>query len=350
MPRIVALSTAVPPYCFYQHNLRELGRLHFGNGLDEIDRLIPVFDHVQVRRRFFSVPIEWFGTDHTFEEKNNAYIRWAEELGLQVAETCLASAGLKASQIDHLVFVSTSGLATPSIDARIINRAGFARHIRRTPVFGWGCAGGAAGISRCCDLACAYPAGRILLISIELSSLTFQRNDFSKSNLVASALFSDGAAAALICGDACELPGIEIVDSQSTLWPDTLDVMGWTFTSAGLSVVFSRNIPHILSTHIQENVASLLDRHAMTADEIAHFVIHPGGAKVLGAMEAALGLNHEKVRYSRHILENYGNMSAPTVLFILDYLLQEGAPRAGDYGLLAAFGPGFSSELLLLRW
>ena len=350
MPRIVALSTAVPPHSFLQRNLRELTHLHFSMKLEEIERLISVFDHVQVQRRFFSVPLQWFAQEHTFSEKNSEYIRWAEQLSVQAIEDCLAQAKINPEQIDHLLFVSTSGMATPSIDARLVNQLRLGAHVKRTPIFGLGCAGGAAGLSRCLDLARAYPGQRILLVSVELSSLTFQRNDFRKSNLVACALFADGAAAVLVCGDACPDEGIDIIDTQSTLFPNTLHLMGWEFGELGLSVVFSRRIPQMISRHIRGSIASLLKRNRILTKDLTHYIIHPGGARILDAFQDALQLKSDVLRHSRSVLRNYGNMSAPTVLFILARLLKEGSPKKGDYGLLAAFGPGFSSELLLLKW
>lgn len=350
MPRMVSLATAVPPYCFEQQQLREMAHAHFLKGLADIDRLITVFDSVQVRRRFFSVPAEWFAREHTFVEKNNEYIRQCEALACGVAADCLGRAGVEAGQVDHIVFASNSGLATPSMDARLINRMGFDRHVRRTPIFGLGCAGGAAALSRCRDLALAYPSQRILLVCVELSSLTFQSHDYSKSNLVATALFGDGAAAVLVCGDACPGEGIEIVKTQSTLWRETLDVMGWDFSELGLTVIFSRAIPHIIRKQLRDNLLHFLDGKGLGIADLSYFLIHPGGARILDAVQEVLELEPDSLGYSRHVLENYGNMSAPTVLFILDHMMEQVSPRRGDYALMAAFGPGFSSELILLGW
>ena len=350
MPRIVAVSTAVPPFRFEQQDLRELARLHFSLRIPEIERLISVFDHVQVERRFFSVPLQWFGEEHTFAQKNREYVRWAERLSLQAIEGCLQKAELEPNDIDRLVFVSNTGMATPSVDARLVNRLGLDEHVKRIPIFGLGCAGGAVGLSLCHELARGYPSQRILLVCVELSSLTFQRNDFSKSNLVASSLFADGAAAVLVCGDSCPEEGIEIADTQSTLWPDTLEVMGWEFSELGLNVVFSRRIPEIVRNRIHGNLQPFLKRNGIDLQDFAHYVVHPGGAKILDAFQRALKLAPNALRHSRCVLRNFGNLSAPTVLFILDHLVREGSAQKGDCGLLAAFGPGFSSELVLLRW
>ena len=350
MPRVAAVGTAVPPFHYNQQEIRQSAQQHFQGNLERIRSLITVFDNVQVRQRFFCVPLEWFRRDHTFSEKNEEYIRWSERLSIEAIEDCLNRAGVGPEQIDHLIFVSTSGVSTPSIDARIINKLRFDSHIKRTPIFGLGCAGGAAGLSRCHDLAKGAPEERILLVSVELSSLTFQFQDYSKSNLVASALFSDGAAAVLVCGDQCAEPGIQVVDSLSTLWPNTLDVMGWDFSETGLSVIFSPEIPRILATHIKATLCEFLKRNDLSLKDLSHFIIHPGGAKILLTFEKLLNLTDGKLDSSRAILENYGNMSSPTMLFILEHLSREGSPEQADYGLCAAFGPGFSAELILLRW
>ncbi|MGH9338484.1 MAG: type III polyketide synthase [Acidobacteriota bacterium] len=349
MARIAAIGTAVPPHCYRQQDLRAEAERHFKSGIEDIGRLAAVFDSVQIGQRHFCVPLEWFHHDHSFTEKNNQYVRWAEELAIQAIESCLNRVGIQPDEVDHLLFVSSSGLSTPSIDARIINRLGFKPSVKRTPIFGLGCAGGAAGLSRCLDLARGAPRQRILLIVVEISSLTFQFGDLSKSNLVASALFADGSAAVLVCGSDCPEQGLEIVDSQSTLWPNTLDIMGWDFSEKGLHVVLSRNLPAVLSRHIRSNVEEFLARNFLGIEAISRFIIHPGGAKVLAAFQKSLGLKNGELEHSRFVLENYGNMSAPTMLFILNQLLQAGAPHSA-YGLCAAFGPGFSSELLLLKW
>ena len=350
MPRIVSLGTAVPPYCFSQGDLREAAKLHFKKEIGEIERLISVFDNVQVQRRFFCVPLEWLGHNHSFSEKNDQYIHWTEQLSVQAIENCLEQTEVSPEQVDHLVFVSNSGMSTPSIDARLANRLRLNNHIKRTPIFGLGCAGGAAGLSRCHDLAKGNPRQRILLVSVEISSLTFQPGDFRRSNLIASALFSDGAAAVLICGQDCPEEGTEIVDTQSTLWPETLGIMGWEFGEFGLRVVFAKSIPRILQKHLRSNVERFLDHNRINLRQLSHFVVHPGGAKILASFQESLGIPAEILRHSRFVLENYGNMSSPTVMFILDHLLKERLPKQSDYGLCAAFGPGFSSELLLLRW
>ena len=350
MPRLVAVGTAVPPFSFEQKQIRETALHHFKTDLDNVERLLSIFDNVEVEKRHFCVPLEWFDRHHTFSEKNSEYIQWAERLSIEAIQDCLKKAQLCSNQVDHLVFVSTSGMSTPSIDARIMNRLEFNRHTKRTPIFGLGCAGGAAGLSHCLDLAKGAPDKRILLVTLELSSLTFQSENYEKSNFVASALFADGAGAGLICGDQCSENGVQMLDSLSTLWPGTLEVMGWEFSETGLQVIFSKSIPDLLKRHLYGSIEMFLKRNQINLQDLAHYVIHPGGAKVLGAFQELLKLLPSQLRHSRFILQNYGNMSSSTVLFILDRVLKHGAPQREEYGLCAAFGPGFSTELILLKW
>lgn len=350
MARIIAVGTTVPPFRYRQEELQEAARLHFLRGLSEAERLVAVFETVQVRTRHFCVPLQWFEKPHSFEEKNSLYIEWAERLSCEAIEKCLRQAEMEASQVGHLIFVSTSGMSTPSIDARLINHLGFDSHVRRTPIFGLGCAGGAVGISRARELANGGNPAPVLVVAVELSSLTFQSRDFRKSNLVATSLFSDGAAAALISADGADRPGVSLLDSLSTLWPRSLDIMGWDFTGTGLSVVLSPRIPALVAHNFPETLKTLLERNGVEAGQIRHFVLHPGGVKILEALERSAGLHPEALEPSRAVLRDYGNMSSPTVLFVLEHLWRNAPPRPGDLGLAAAFGPGFSSELLLLRW
>ena len=349
MPRIVSVGVAVPPHAVTQAALREVARGHFSPAIRDIGRLISVFDNVRVKQRHFCVPLEWFREPHTFEDRNGLYNRWAEDLAVDAIRRCLEPLGVHPSQVDHLLFVSTSGFSTPSIDARLINRLGFDSHVFRTPVFGLGCAGGAAGLARSYQLARCDPQALVLLVAVEISSLTFQPGDFSRSNLVASALFADGAGAVLVTGGDRTWEGPEILDAQSTLWPDTLEVMGWDFSSRGLEVVFSKSIPFLLRKVLRENVDGFLSRSKMTIPSLRHFAVHPGGAKILESMCESLEIGAENLEDSRAVLEQYGNMSSPTVLFILKRLLKKERASSGDLVLVAAFGPGFSSELLLLR-
>jgi alkylresorcinol/alkylpyrone synthase len=272
-----------------------------------------------------------------------------------VARSALERAGLTARDVDHLVFVSSTGLATPSIDALLANRLGCRVDMRRTPIWGLGCAGGAAGLSRARDFARADSSARVLMIALELCSLTFQPEDVSKRNVIAASLFGDGAAAALVVGSdvapaarASHRP-LELVASQSILWKDTLDVMGWTIDGDGLHVVFSRDIPAIVREHVRPSLAAFLDREGLAFGDVAHLVTHPGGVKVLAAYAETLGLAPETLTHARAVLRDYGNMSSPSCLFVLERYLDAGDIEKSERAVVAALGPGFSAEYVLTR-
>lgn len=355
IPRLVALATAVPPHTVTQAQVKDFARSLFREVLREDDhRLLAVFDHAGIHSRNVCAPLEWFATDHDFAEKNALYVEHAVRLGQEVAERVMASAGLTPGDIDHLVFVSSTGIAAPTIDARLANVLGLRGDFRRTPIWGLGCAGGAAGLARAREFALADPGARVLLIALELCSLTFQRNDLSKRNLVAASLFGDGAAAALVVADDGPAARnghrpLDLVASSSTFWSDTLDVMGWNVDGAGLHVIFARDIPTIVRERVRPGLAEFLGRHDLTLDSLGHLIAHPGGMKVLAAYQEALDLAPEALGQARAVLRDHGNMSSPTCLFVLQRFLEARAIGAGETAVLSALGPGFCAEYVLLR-
>ncbi|PTM57642.1 15-methylpalmitoyl-4-hydroxy-2-pyrone synthase [Desmospora activa DSM 45169] len=354
MPRILAVGTAVPEYELNQHEARQFAYNCFHDSFSDIERYLPIFDHAAIQTRRFSRPRTWFEQEHGFAERNRIYTEVACHLGEEAIRRCLQAVELSATDVDHLIVVSTSGLATPSLDARLMNQLEFQRHIKRTPIWGLGCAGGAVGLSRAYEYARAFPDSMVVLLAVELCSLTFRRRDHSKSNLVATSLFADGAAAVLVAGDQVSLPHSakrypRVVDAMSTTWPDSLDVMGWDVVDDGLKVVFSRDIPAIVQREVRPAVEAFLERSGLSLGRLQRIIAHPGGAKVLAAYEEALELRPQSMHHSRTVLNQYGNMSSATVLFVLERELQE-SHQAGTVGLLTALGPGFSSELMLLEW
>lgn len=352
MPRIEAVATAVPPHVLDQEESMSLARHFFQEAFPDVDRLLGVFAHSQIRKRHFCMPKDWFTRDWMFAEKNQLYVEHAESLALEAARKCLERSRTAADSIDCLIFVSSTGIATPSIDSRLVGKLGMRPDATRIPLWGLGCAGGAMGLSRACEYASAYPSRRVLLVSVELCGLTFIRQDMSKSNLVATCLFADGAAAVLVEGDqlapATSGPRLHFRGAQTTTWPDTLDVMGWEVTEPGLKVVFSRDIPSLIQQSMRTNVDSFLSPLGTSVHALRHFIFHPGGAKVLTAYQRSLELAADATRLSAEVLANYGNMSSPTVLFVLEKSMEQ-SWTAGEQGLLAALGPGFSSELMLLE-
>jgi alkylresorcinol/alkylpyrone synthase len=283
------------------------------------------------------------------EEKNRQYIESATALSAEVSRAILADRGLTPSDIDYIIFINTTGLATPSIDARLINLLKFRENIRRTPIWGLGCAGGAAGLSHAYHYLLGHPDHRVLLVAAELCGLTFVHDDYSRSNLIATALFADGAAGVLIEGDQLSNEGLEILSTQSHFYPDSLNVMGWNIVSRGMQVVFDRRIPDIVAENAAVDLSIFLKQNGLTLPDIDQFLFHPGGIKVLEAYEKALSAENGKFDLARETLQEYGNMSSVTILFVLErYLSRNGGTGAG-HGLLSALGPGFSSESLLVR-
>ncbi len=354
IPRLVALATAVPPHVVGQDEAREFSRNLFREVLTEDkDRLLAIFDNAGIKNRNVCAPLEWYAHDHSFAEKNDLYIENAVRLGAQVARDVMAKAGLGPGDVDHLVFVSSTGIAAPSVDARLANELGFRSDFKRTPIWGLGCAGGAAGLARAREFALADPGSRVLLIALELCSITFQRNDLSKRNLVAASLFGDGAAAALVVADdGAPHNGhrpLDLVATSSTFWSDTLDVMGWDVDGTGLHVIFARDIPTIVHERVRPGLEEFLARHDLTLAKLDHLVAHPGGTKVLAAYQEALGLQPDALDHAREVLRDHGNMSSPTCLFVLERFMRSESIRAGETAVLSALGPGFCAEYVLLR-
>jgi alkylresorcinol/alkylpyrone synthase len=354
MPHITAVATKVPPHRIRQSEARGFALRHFGAHRRDVERLLPLFDHAGIETRYSCVSPGWYATPHSFQEKNDLYIEWSTKLAADVARACLDDAGLLPSDIDHVIYVSTTGLATPSIDARLFNVLGLRSDVVRTPVWGLGCAGGAAGLALAYRLAKADPNARIMLIAVELCGLTFLHDDHSKANLVATALFGDGAAGVLVTGDGAQAnrntvtPAI--LGAQSTTWPDSLDVMGWNFDTVGMQVVFSRAIPAIVRERVRVNVDAFLAPFGHSITDLDHVIAHPGGAKVIAAYEDTLCLQNGTMKHARAVLRDFGNMSSPTVLFVLKRLLISESAKPGDHALLTALGPGFSSENILLEF
>jgi alkylresorcinol/alkylpyrone synthase len=354
-PRLLAVATAVPPYTVPQRDARRFAETLFADTLRLDPRLLEVFENSEIEKRHTSAPLEWFGEKHTFAQRNELYVQTAVDLGTRVTERVLERAQLSVSDIDHVIFVSTTGISTPSIDALIANRVGFRPDFRRTPIWGLGCAGGAAGLAHARDFALAHPETRVLLIAMELCTLTFLNGDISKRNLVAASLFGDGAAAVVVAGSGVSRNGgghgrtLSLRASHSMLWKDTLDVMGWELEESGLRVVFSRSIPHIVVEHVRPSLTAFLASQQLTLADIRHVIAHPGGIKVLRAYMEALDLDASALAHAREVLRSYGNMSSPSCLFVLERFFDAGDIDAGDHGVVMALGPGFSSEYMLVR-
>ncbi|MGZ4112987.1 MAG: type III polyketide synthase [Tumebacillaceae bacterium] len=353
MPVIASVGTSVPSHIITQEETREFAKQLFGDAFRDIDRLLGVFESAQIEKRHFCTPLSWFGEVHSWQEKNALYVEHATQLAAEAIRSCLRRAGQQPEDIDYLVFVSSTGLATPSIDAHLFNLLGLRPDIKRLPIWGLGCAGGAAGLARGYDLAKAHPDAKVLVCALELCGLTFLHGDRSKSNLIATSLFADGCAAVLLSGDdiaqAQQTLGPRLLGSHSTIWPDSIDVMGWDVQNEGLKVIFSKDIPSLVQTQIRPVIDAFLSDLHLTRDDLNHFIAHPGGMIVLQAYEEAFDLPPHLLRHSRDVLRAHGNMSSCTVLFVLERELQE-PHNSGEHGLLLALGPGFSCEQVMLQW
>src|SRR5258706_3965785 len=351
MPSIVGLGTAVPANVVHQDEAREYAAQHFQRFLPHMDRLATVFKHAAIDTRYFVVPREWWAnTDHSLQECNDMYLREATNLAQQAIERALESAEVSAQDINNLIFVSSSGIATPGLDALLINRLGMCGDVRRTPIWGLGCAGGVVGLARAGDTARAYPESLTVMVAVETCSLIFKFDDQSKTNFIGTSLFADGAAAVVVAGDKRATKGVEILDSQSTLYPNSQRVMGLDMVDSGFSLVLGVEIPAYVADSFRPLLDRFLSKHGLQVRQIEHFIFHPGGSKVIDAFDGALDLTNGHLNPSREVLRNYGNMSSPTVLFVLDYIMRNSVIHPGDYGLAAAMGPGFSAEQLLVRF
>lgn len=349
MPSLLSVSTIDFPYKTSQQTVKDFAKEMFSSSFPDIQRMLPVFDNTEIVTRNFCKPLDYYLQAHTFEEQNREYIRLALEYSVKAIEACMSAAGISKDEITDIVFISTTGLATPSLDALIINKMRLNPHVNRMSVFGLGCGGGVSGFAKACTLAKANPEAVVLLVVVELCSLTFLRNDCGKSNFIGSSLFADGVAACLVGGDKREdaaAKKIHFGAGESKLYYDTLDIMGWDFTDCGFKVLFSPGIPALISGHVREDVTSFLAKHGLSLADIKNFIFHPGGKKVLDAYREALGAEGDFLQTSREVMKEYGNMSSATVLYVLERFLQ-GYEKG--YGLMMSMGPGFSSEMVLLE-
>jgi len=346
-PAVRSLVTGHPPYRASQTEVREAARTLFPR-MAARPQMLDVFDNAQIGSRALARPLEWYLEPRGFGEKNAVFIEEARALILRLARGALEQAEVAPADVDAVVVVNTSGLSTPSLDAYLIGALGLNPHAARLPVWGLGCAGGAAGLARAADLVRAG-FRRVLYVAAELCSVTLVKGDESKSNFVGTALFADGGAALVVT--AADVPGpaplLTLHGAYSTLIEDSEDIMGWDVVDDGLKVRFSRDIPALVHSMMHENVTQALAAQGWTRDDVGTYVVHPGGVKVLAAYEDALGLPPGALDASRHVLCHNGNMSSVTVLFVLEETLRA---RPRGKGLLSAMGPGFSAEHVLVEF
>lgn len=348
--RIAAVQRALPKHYYDQATLTAALKDMWGTRHHNVDRLAKLHANVLVGGRHTALPIERYATLQSFTEANDAFIEVAVELGEVAIAGALRKANLTPQDIDHIFFVSVTGIATPSIDARLVNALGLRPDVKRTPIFGLGCVAGAAGVARAADYVKAYPDEIAVLLSVELCTLTLQQADLSLPNIIASGLFGDGAAAVVVAGANRNARGPAIVRSRSVFYPGTEDVMGWRVTEHGFRIVLSADVPKVVEAHIAKDVAAFLQDHGLTQSDITSYVCHPGGPKVLQAFVTALGIAPDALDVTRCSLAEVGNLSSASVLMVLEDTMAHHRPKPGTLGLMMAMGPGFCSELVLLKW
>lgn len=341
---LLSLATATPPYALTQDLALATARELMAHEFHDFERMTSVFANAGITERQLARPVEWYLKPRDFTERTAVYLEVALELFVTAAEKALAEAGLDAAAIDTIVTVSSTGIATPSLEARAMARMGFRSDVARIPVFGLGCAGGVSGLGLAAKLARATPGSNVLFVTVELCSLALRTAAVGKADIIATALFGDGAAACVIrSGDE---GFVQITGSAEKTWPDTLDIMGWEMEQSGFGVVLNRAIPAFARRHFREAMTQMLEPQGMRIDDVDRFICHPGGAKVVDALETALALNQGSLDHEREVLRLHGNMSAPTALFVLDRIRAEGLR---PLSVLTALGPGFTASAVTLK-
>ncbi len=347
------VGTATPPYSLPQSEAKAFASTMFRDAIHDLERLLTVFKNTQIECRALAQPLSWYGKPHTFQEANKIYTEVALDISVKAAQRAIDHAGVNPANIAAVLFVSSTGVATPSLDSPMIQKLGIPHHAQRLPIWGLGCAGGVSGLARAQQIARTLPNKPVLLVATELCTLTFQANDMTKANLVATSLFGDGAGAVIVeCqteSNTKDQPALQLLKAHSTLFPETEYVMGWDLIDSGLQVRFDKTIPSLVMEHLPALFKKACIEWDVSSDDVKHFVTHPGGARVLTAYAESLGLPAEQFRHAHDILRRYGNMSSPTVFFVLQEYLNEVGPT-DELGVMLAWGPGFSAEQLLFRW
>lgn len=356
--QIAAVGTALPPHRYEQDELIAAFTEYWGRTHHNLRRVEQLHRAVQVGGRNLALPMERYGQLSGFGEANSAWIEVAQEVGGDAVRRGLEAAGLGPEDVDVVFFTTVTGVAAPSIEARLINRLGLRTDVKRVPMFGLGCVAGAAGVARLHDYLLAFPDQVAVLLSVELCSLTAQPQDLSVANLIATGLFGDGAAAVVAVGDRrAEALGLgpgtagpRVRATRSRFYPDTERVMGWDIGDRGFQIVLDAGVPDMVTRHMPEDLAAFLADNAVSRGDISSWVCHPGGPKVLLAFEESLGVSREDLAITWRSLQEVGNLSSSSVLFVLEETVRTRRPEAGELGLMLAMGPGFCSELVLLDW
>ena len=351
---IAQVGIAHPPHYYNQEQLLGAFETLWAKEHHNPRRVAQLHKAVRVGGRHLALPMEDYEQLEGFTDANNAFIRVGTDVGESAILNALKGTGLTPKDIDAIFFVSVTGIATPSIDARLVNRLGLRQDVKRIPIFGLGCVAGAAGTARLFDYLKAYPNDVALLLSVELCSLTLQRKDLSIPNLIASGLFGDGSACVLGLGAnrgvQLNIKGPRVLGTESRFYPDTESVMGWDIGSDGFKIILEARVPQLARTHLRADVDSFLAKHELTRKDIQHWLCHTGGPKVLQAFQDSLELNEDDIKLSWDSLQEVGNLSSASVLYVLHDTLSQKSPKSGEKGLMLAMGPGFCCELVLIEW
>lgn len=341
---LLSLATASPPHQLDQDEAVGLARVLLSERYPNFERMAPVFKTSGIRARQLVAPIEWYMSPRGWPERSETYVAGATELFIAAARRALDEAGLRGSDVDIIVTVSSTGIATPSLEARAMSAMGFRPDAARVPVFGLGCAGGVTGLALAARLAAASPGAVVLFVAVEACSLAFRMDGVGKADIVAAALFGDGAGACVLRSGGAGFA--QITGAAEHTWPDTLDIMGWRVDATGFGVIFDRAIPPFASDNLRAAMESMLAGQNLGLDDIDRFICHPGGAKVVEALEHALDLGQGTLDHEREVLADHGNMSAPTALFVLERVRRAAMPATS---VLSALGPGFTASTVTLK-
>lgn len=355
--RIASVGTALPPHHYDQETLIDAFRRLWGDAHFNLERMVALHRAVCVGSRNLALPLEAYA-DLDFGRANDAFIKVGTDVGDAALRQALDRADLEPRDVDAIFLATVTGVATPSLDARLMNRVGLRGDVKRVPLFGLGCVAGAAGVARMHDYLRGWPEHVAVLVTVELCSLTLQRDDFEVANLIASGLFGDGAAAVVGVGEAraplgapsSAARGPRVLATRSIFYPDTERAMGWDVGGGGFKVVLSADVPQLVGSRVRANVDGFLADHGLARADIAAWICHPGGPRILEAFQEALALDDAALALTWRSLRELGNMSSASVLFVLHDTLAERRLPAGAHALLMAMGPGFCAELVLLQW
>jgi alkylresorcinol/alkylpyrone synthase len=347
--KIAGVASAFPSHSYQQKQITDALVEHWGDKLEAPELLRRIHCNAGVDVRYLAFSLEQYARFNTWGESNRSWLTVGEELGEKAIDSVLERTGFSRSDIDALYTVSVTGIASPSLDARLANTMRLRSDLKRTPIFGLGCVGGAVGLVRAADYLRSFPDQVAVLLSVEVCSLTLQRDDRSIANMIASGLFSDGAVAALLSGRETA-QGPEIIHTKSVFYPETEDMMGWDISEKGFRVILSPKLPGLIKSHFGADVDSFLKEHGLSRADVGSWVIHPGGPRILEAVEASLGLRETQLEASWECLSRWGNLSSGSVLKVLEEVIERHRPQPGTVGVIAAMGPGFCAELLLVRW